>query len=70
MRIELQKILNMTLEAENILNTSAKTLGLSARGYHRTQKLARTIADLDASDKIKTEHILEALRYRPQIENF
>jgi magnesium chelatase family protein len=37
---------------------------LSARGYHRTIKLARTIADLLESDTIEPIHMLEALQYR------
>ncbi len=55
-------------ESEKILNDCATKLGLSARAYHRTQKLARTIADLSNSENILPEHILEAIRYRPQFE--
>jgi len=48
------------------LNASAKALDLSARAYHRIIKLARTIGDLEGSTHIETEHILEALQYRPK----
>jgi len=65
---ELSKLVKLGPEAEKILNESAARLGLSARAYHRTQKLARTIADLDGSDEITRDHVLEAIRYRPQIE--
>ena len=41
---------------------------LSARGYHRLIKLARTIADLDASPHIAPNHLAEALSYRPKEE--
>lgn len=53
-------------ETRKILNQSAERLQLSARAYHRTIKLARTIADLEGSENIKTSHILEALQYRPR----
>ena len=53
-------------ETKKILNQSAERLQLSARAYHRTIKLARTIADLEGSENIKTSHILEALQYRPR----
>lgn len=49
-----------------ILNQSAERLQLSARAYHRTIKLARTIADLSESEHINENHILEALQYRPK----
>jgi magnesium chelatase family protein len=53
-------------ETKKLLNQSAERLQLSARAYHRTIKLARTIADLEGSEDIKTNHILEALQYRPR----
>ena len=47
------------------LNTiSATKLSLSARGYHRVLKVARTIADLDGDQGISQRHIAEALHYR------
>jgi len=39
-------------------------LKLSARGYHRVLRVARTLADLDASDAIGRVHLAEALSYR------
>lgn len=53
-------------ETRSLLNLSAERLQLSARAYHRTIKLARTIADLDSSPNISRNHILEALQYRPR----
>lgn len=50
-----------------LLNTAAESLALSARGYHRVIKVARTIADLDESDSIASHHVAEALRYRPPL---
>jgi len=53
-------------EIKKLLNESAERLQLSARAYHRTIKLARTIADLEGNENISQSHILEALQYRPR----
>jgi magnesium chelatase family protein len=47
-----------------LLLTAAKRLNLTARGYDRVLKVARTIADLSASDRVEREHVAEALQYR------
>jgi magnesium chelatase family protein len=51
--------------ARTMLVAAAERLGLSARGYHRVLKVARTIADLDGGSAITDACIAEALRYRP-----
>lgn len=48
----------------NILQNVAEKMALSARGYNRIRKVARTIADLDGSDAIKSHHIAEAVNFR------
>lgn len=53
--------------AKELLDTAADKLDLSARSYMRVVKLARTIADLDGSKAIETNHISEALQFRPQV---
>lgn len=63
---DIGKISELSDEAKEILNTSAKKLDLSARAYHRVIKLARTIADLEGEKTINQNHILEALQYRPK----
>ena len=51
---------------EALLKAAVRQLNLSARGYHRVLKLARTIADLDAAPTIATHHLAEAIQYRPR----
>jgi magnesium chelatase family protein len=53
-------------ECSNLLRQAMNQLQLSARAYHRTLKLARTIADLYGSEKITPPHLAEALGYRPR----
>lgn len=48
------------------LHKAAESLQLSARGYHRVLKLARTLADLDGTDQVSRIHLAEALSYRGQ----
>jgi magnesium chelatase family protein len=47
-----------------LLREAADAMRLSARGYHRVLRVARTLADLDGSDKVGRLHLTEALSYR------
>ena len=60
----IEKYANLSPKAEDALVGAARAMKLSPRGYHRTIKLARTIADLAGSDSIEPPHMLEALQYR------
>jgi magnesium chelatase family protein len=55
----------VTSGARSLLENAAAALHLSARGYHRVIKVARTVADLDGSGAVEPRHVAEALRYRP-----
>ena len=52
-----------------LLREAADSLALSARGYHRTLKVARTLADLDGQDAVTRLHVAEALSYRAETLN-
>lgn len=61
---EIESLANLTSKAEETLIAAARSMKLSPRGYHRTIKIARTIADLAESETIEPTHMLEALQYR------
>jgi len=52
--------------AQGLLKAATQQLQLSARGYHRVLKLARTIADLAGAGEIGPAHVAEAIQYRPR----
>lgn len=52
--------------AQSLLKAAVSQLHLSARAFHRTLKLSRTIADLDGSSVIGASHVAEAIQYRPR----
>lgn len=64
---DIENIINLDTEVKDLLKMSSAKLNLSPRSFHRLIKVARTIADLDASDEIKTSHLLEALQYRVSV---
>ena len=64
---DLDQVIELSKEVTTLLQTSATKLNLSPRSYHRLIKVARTIADLEGTDNLSCEHVLEALQYRVRL---
>ncbi len=68
---DIKKFCPLDDKSKTLLKSAVEKLGLTARGYFKTIKVARTIADLDNSEEIKSAHIAEAIQFRisPYSEN-
>ena len=62
---DMDKYVVLNDELTDFLNTAAEKMGMSARGYNRIKRIARTIADLRGDDNIVLSDLAEALSYRP-----
>lgn len=62
---DLDKYVVLSDELTEFLNTAAEKMGMSARGYNRIKRIARTIADLRGDDCITMSDLAESLSYRP-----
>ena len=60
----LEKVAEPDSSGRQLLIKASESLGLTARGYHRILRVARTLADLSGSDHIHRLHIAEALSHR------
>ncbi|HVG48902.1 MAG TPA: YifB family Mg chelatase-like AAA ATPase [Rubellimicrobium sp.] len=60
----LEEVAGPCAEGRDLLGKVAARIGLSARGYHRVLRVARTIADLDGSSRVRRPHVAEAVSYR------
>jgi len=63
---EIDQLCRLDAAGESLLKQAIARLNLSARGYHRVLKLARSVADLAGTDTIGTAHLAEAIQYRRQ----
>ena len=62
---DLERFCRLDKSGSRLLQKAMKKLHLSARGFHRVLRLARTLADYQQLEAIGEEHLLEALAYRP-----
>jgi magnesium chelatase family protein len=60
----LEEVATPDAEGRELLSRVADRFGLSARGYHRVMRVARTIADLDGAAEVRKPHVAEAVGYR------
>ncbi len=65
---QVKKYCQIDQATQELLKNAVNSLHLSARAYFRVLKIARTIADLENSEKITSQHVAEALQYRPKVE--
>ena len=61
---DLQRYITLDAMSKTILERAVNQLGLSARGYHRVLRIARTLADMSNASAVESQHIAEALSYR------
>ena len=66
--VDIKKFCTLDVLSHDLLRQAAKQYALSGRSIHRVLKVARTIADLENSNNILSQHLAEALQYRPKTE--
>ncbi len=61
---EIERVAALDAAGRRLLETAARRLPLSVRGLHRALRVGRTIADLEGSDRVRADHLAEAVSYR------
>jgi magnesium chelatase family protein len=61
---ELNKFAPLSKECRKLLTVACDRLALSARGFDRVRRVARTLADLEGEKELMPQHVAEALQYR------
>jgi magnesium chelatase family protein len=67
---EVRKYCQLDNTSQSLMRSAMNQMQLSARAYHRVLKLSRTIADLAGESQIASQHLAEALQYRPKLDQF
>jgi magnesium chelatase family protein len=67
---EVRKYCQLDTTSQSLMRSAMSQMQLSARAYHRVLKLSRTIADLAGESEIASQHLAEALQYRPKLTQF
>ena len=67
---DLRRLCELDAAGERTLEMAVRRMGLSARAHDRVLKVARTIADLDHTERVSAKHLAEAVQYRSLDRNY
>jgi len=67
---EVRQYCQLDTTSQSLMRSAMSQMQLSARAYHRVLKLSRTIADLAGESEIASQHLAEALQYRPKLGQY
>ncbi len=67
---DMDEVCRLGKKESELMERLYKEFSLSARSYHRILRVSRTIADIEGSEEICSEHLLEAASFRPDLDYF
>jgi magnesium chelatase family protein len=67
---DVRKYCQLDTTSQSLMRSAMSQMQLSARAYHRVLKLSRTVADLAGENEIASQHLAEALQYRPKMNQY